>query len=428
LGLFVMVTSPTSRGSRGSRLGPLLAFLRTAVALGLAVSLAAGLAPSARAEGLDDARDKVRKELAETKKDISDDLDAVAEAADKLAASRVQLTKAKAALGSVKKELAAAKEADAQVAADLEAAETAAAQAAADVVKAEGEVAKQEALIGVVVRSAYQQQSTLVGWTMILGAETPNDLAQRMQWSTTLFDSSTTQLDRLTALQASLEQAKLAKDAAEADLVVKRDTSAAHVTKVKKLTQDASARAAEVTALVAAHATLKAEAEEELEASQAEYLALQAQEKTIAAKIRAAEKKYKTVNSGGFIRPVDAPSGSGFGLRFHPILHYWRMHWGTDFGAKCGAPLYAMADGRVVSAGPTSIGFGNYTIISYGKVKGANVSSGYAHQSKVVVKAGQLVKQGQLVGYVGTTGLSTGCHLHLQIYRDGVRVNPMKYL
>ena len=104
------------------------------------------------------------------------------------------------------------------------------------------------------------------------------------------------------------------------------------------------------------------------------------------------------------------------------------MHWGQDFGAACGAPLYAMADGKVTSAGWTSNGFGNYTIISNGRVNGAYLSSGYAHQSKVVVRAGQSVRQGQLVGYVGTTGLSTGCHLHLQIYRDGVRVNPMKYL
>ena len=56
------------------------------------------------------------------------------------------------------------------------------------------------------------------------------------------------------------------------------------------------------------------------------------------------------------------------------------------------------------------------------------MASGYAHQSKVIVRAGQKVKQGQVVGYVGTTGLSTGCHLHLQIYRNGVRVNPMRYL
>ncbi|HSK33720.1 MAG TPA: M23 family metallopeptidase, partial [Propionicimonas sp.] len=170
----------------------------------------------------------------------------------------------------------------------------------------------------------------------------------------------------------------------------------------------------------------KAEAQDELEQTQAQYKALEKQEARIAAKLRKAG--YNVVNNGGFIKPVDAPAGSPFGLRYHPILHYWRMHWGTDFGAACGEPIRAMANGKVVSAGWTSYGFGNYTIISYGRVKGASVASGYAHQSKVIVHAGQKVKQGQVVGYVGTTGLSTGCHLHLQIYRNGLRVNPMRYL
>ena len=220
----------------------------------------------------------------------------------------------------------------------------------------------------------------------------------------------------------------MAKAAAEAELTAKRRASAAHLDQIRDLTADADARAAGVAELVAANAKLKAEAEDELEGTQEQYQALQAQEKKIAARIRAAERRYRIVNTGGFIRPTDAPAGSAFGLRLHPILHYWRMHWGTDFGAACGAPLRAMADGRVISAGWTTVGFGNYTIISYGKVRGAYVSSGYAHQSKVLVKPGQKVKQGQVVGYVGTTGLSTGCHLHLQIYRDGVRVNPMNYL
>ena len=88
-----------------------------------------------------------------------------------------------------------------------------------------------------------------------------------------------------------------------------------------------------------------------------------------------------------------------------------------------------MADGRVVSAGWTSYGFGNYTIISYGRINGAYLASGYAHQSRVVVHAGQKVKQGpdgRLRGHA--PDCRTGCHLHLQVYRDGVRVNPMHYL
>lgn len=425
----MLVTSPTSRGARASRPGPLLAFARIGVSFGLSLALTVGLTASASAKGdLDDQRDQVRKELAQTKKEIKADEVAVAEAADQLADSKSRLVKARSALAGAKQKLADAKSADAKVAAELAEAEAAAAAAAKAVVVAQAEVEAQQVLIGRVVRSAYQQQSTLVGWTMVLGSETPGDLAQRLQWSTTLFDSSTSELDRLTAMEESLALARAAKDAAEADLAAKRQASAEHVAAVKKLTAEAADRADDVANLVKANAELKAAAEDDLAASEDEYRALEKEEKSLSAKIRAAERKYRIVNTGGFIRPVDAPAGSPFGLRFHPILQYWRMHWGTDFGAACGAPIRAMADGRVVSAGWTTYGFGNYTIISYGKVRGDYVSSGYAHQSKVVVKAGQKVKQGDIVGYVGTTGLSTGCHLHLQVYRDGTRVNPMKYL
>jgi murein DD-endopeptidase MepM/ murein hydrolase activator NlpD len=163
-----------------------------------------------------------------------------------------------------------------------------------------------------------------------------------------------------------------------------------------------------------------------LEGSQKQYSQLQKAEAKLSVKIRNATGNYS--NPHGFIKPVNASAGSGFGLRFHPILHYWRMHWGTDFGASCGAPIRAMANGKVIQAGWTTYGFGNFTLISYGHMLGANMVSGYAHQSKIIVHSGQHVKQGQVVGYVGTTGLSTGCHLHLQIYRNGIRVNPMKYL
>ena len=132
-------------------------------------------------------------------------------------------------------------------------------------------------------------------------------------------------------------------------------------------------------------------------------------------------------SSKGFIRPVNVSPGSPFGLRYHPILHVWRMHRGTDFGATCGMAIYAANDGRVASAGRQG-GFGNYTVIDHGIIGGKYVSTGYAHQSRIIVHRGQRVKQGQLIGYVGTTGLSTGCHLHLQVYVNGGVVNPMRYI
>lgn len=420
------VSSPTSRSARGHRLGTLATALRVALVGTLLSGLVVGLAPTASADNLGDARAKVRKALVQTKKEIASDKLAVADASSKLESSQAKLAKAKSELAHVLKKLDAAKAADAVIAADLKLAEAALETATAAADKAQADVAEQQALVGVVVRSAYQQHNTLIGLTLILGSDTPAELAQRVQWSTTIFDTSTAQLDRLETLQEQLDTAKAARTAAEADIAKQREATADHVRQVRELTDDAAARKAEVAELVATNAKLKAGAQDELEQTQAQYKALEKQEAKIAAKLR--KSNYDITNRNGFIKPVNASSGSAFGMRFHPILHYWRMHWGTDFGAGCGAPIRAMANGRVVTAGWTTYGFGNYTIISYGHMYGANLASGYAHQSKVVVHAGQKVEQGQIVGYVGTTGLSTGCHLHLQIYRNGARVNPMRYL
>jgi murein DD-endopeptidase MepM/ murein hydrolase activator NlpD len=246
-------------------------------------------------------------------------------------------------------------------------------------------------------------------------------------------------MSRLEELEARLVALEDAATKAEADVAAKNKAAKAKVAEIKELTDEAAAQASKVSALVAANKKAKEAAEDELEASEKEYKKLQAKEAEIQKQIeeaarKAAEEakknKEKQITTTGFVYPVDAKPGSPFGMRYHPILHYWRMHWGQDFGAKCGAPLYAMADGTVTQTIPTrsSHGLGNYTIISYGLYKGKPISSGYAHQSKIIVSAGQSVKKGQVVGYVGTTGLSTGCHLHLQIYYNGSRVNPMQFL
>ncbi|MFZ0530812.1 MAG: hypothetical protein WAL91_09770, partial [Propionicimonas sp.] len=120
-----MVTSPTTRRARGDRPGSLRRCLRAGTALLLAGCLLGGLAPSARAEDLNDAQDQVRKALVKAKAEIASDKAALAEAADKLAASQAELARARSALVAVKRKLKAARDADAQVAADLAAAEAA---------------------------------------------------------------------------------------------------------------------------------------------------------------------------------------------------------------------------------------------------------------------------------------------------------------
>ncbi len=119
--------------------------------------------------------------------------------------------------------------------------------------------------------------------------------------------------------------------------------------------------------------------------------------------------------------PVDgARLTSGFGMRFHPLLSYSRMHQGVDFGARHGAPIYAAASGKVDYAAPHG-GHGNFVRLRHNN----ELVTGYAHMSRFAVKRGQSVTQGQVIGYVGSTGISTGPHLHYEVWLRSRPVNPM---
>ena len=119
--------------------------------------------------------------------------------------------------------------------------------------------------------------------------------------------------------------------------------------------------------------------------------------------------------------PVDgARLTSGFGMRFHPLLSYSRMHQGVDFGARHGSPIYAAASGKAEFVGPHG-GHGNYIRLAHNN----DLKTAYAHMSRFAIKRGQSVTQGQVIGYVGSTGVSTGPHLHYEVWLKGKPVNPM---
>ena len=122
----------------------------------------------------------------------------------------------------------------------------------------------------------------------------------------------------------------------------------------------------------------------------------------------------------GFVMPVaGAHKTSGFGWRMHPLLGYSRMHQGTDYGAAYGSPIRAVTDGIVNFAGWHG-GHGNMVKLTHN----GGLGTGYAHMSRIAVAPGARVAQGQIIGYVGSTGLSTGPHLHFEVYRGGVAVSP----
>lgn len=124
-------------------------------------------------------------------------------------------------------------------------------------------------------------------------------------------------------------------------------------------------------------------------------------------------------HKGMMAMPVAGHVTSGYGMRFHPILNFMKMHKGMDIGAPYGSPIHAAMSGTVVFAGRSG-GYGNFVKLMHG----GGLASGYGHMSHIAVAPGTRVQQGQVIGYVGSTGLSTGPHLHYELWRNGVSVNP----
>lgn len=124
-------------------------------------------------------------------------------------------------------------------------------------------------------------------------------------------------------------------------------------------------------------------------------------------------------SGGGMTQPVPGAISSSYGLRMHPILGYARMHRGLDFRGGHGTPIVAVADGVVSRAGWAG-GYGNQVRLNHA----GGLATSYSHMSRMAVSAGTRVRQGQVIGYIGSTGLSTGPHLHFETYRNGVTINP----
>jgi murein DD-endopeptidase MepM/ murein hydrolase activator NlpD len=130
-----------------------------------------------------------------------------------------------------------------------------------------------------------------------------------------------------------------------------------------------------------------------------------------------------SVSGSGYQWPVSGNLGSGFGMRLHPILGYYRMHYGLDIGGNGGAPIWAAKDGIVITAGWQG-GFGNCVVIAHD----GGIATLYAHMSSIGVSVGQSVGRGSVIGYVGSTGLSTGPHLHFEVHQGGTPVDPRPFL
>ena len=114
---------------------------------------------------------------------------------------------------------------------------------------------------------------------------------------------------------------------------------------------------------------------------------------------------------------------SGFGPRIDPIYKTKKFHAGMDFSAKTGTPIYATGNGKVIRVRKSRKGYGNHVKIDHGY----GYVTLYAHMQKYIVKKGQKVKRGEVIGYVGNTGKSVAPHLHYEVHKNGKKVNPVNF-
>ena len=143
--------------------------------------------------------------------------------------------------------------------------------------------------------------------------------------------------------------------------------------------------------------------------------------------IELAKNKSKMLASIPAIQPVANKDlkrmTSGYGYRIHPIYKTRKMHYGMDYSAKVGTEIYATGDGIISKVKRSKRGYGNYVKINHG----FGYETLYAHMSRYIVKKGQKVKRGEVIGYVGNSGISTAPHLHYEVRKDNKKINPVNF-
>ena len=261
-----------------------------------------------------------------------------------------------------------------------------------------------------------------------------NDLYELLTFNEVMQDISikdTEIMDNMKAAKSALEADKVELEAQRKELKGQKaelDTQNYQM-KAKQSELNSSISAAQLSAQDAQKAQKAAQA-----AIESDELNYEAVKKEIQKLIAAAASSKPQLSFTGFACPLKSYTrvSSEYGWRKNPVSGVNRLHAGIDLAAPGGTPIYAAASGYVQVAGWSSGGYGNYVIIYHGSMSDGNAySTLYGHMRSVATSAGKYVKQGELIGYVGSTGNSTGNHLHLEVWKGGKKanaVNPRGYI
>ncbi|HZE41302.1 MAG TPA: M23 family metallopeptidase [Stackebrandtia sp.] len=403
-----------------------------------AVALATALALSPGTAAADPGNDKsvADRKVAEAEATLEDATQAAREAGKKLAAVEHRLPGAKDRLNAARGAVAAAQVVADSAADDADAARARHHRAIGHLDSEQHAVHKARQQLGDMVSELYEGKG-LAAFNSALGSHDVFQAVDRMSYVNMLARRQAEALDAVTRARQNAKvasnRAAAAKDEAEAAETAAADALDAAQAKADK----AETAKATVDGLVDRKSDALSVAQRERRKSLKQYRQAEAESKRIAARLRAhgsgdghARAPASSSHSGGggggssgLIMPVNGWKSSEFGYRYDPYYHVWQLHAGTDFAAPEGTPIHAAAAGTVVQAGWNG-GYGNYTCIYHHD----NLSTCYGHQSAIYVSVGQHVSQDQTIGAVGTTGASTGDHLHFEVRINGVPKQPLGWL
>ncbi len=426
----------------------LAALLAVAVVSGWAFSAALAAPPaSSQVYGKSDYDDEIakankkakqmEKELEQLEHDLEDTDDAILETNAKIVRLEAKLPILEAEAKKATERYDAAKVQQKIVADKLKAAIALDEEIARQIQEDEARVEELKITLGALAREQYMDAGGSDSLALVFGAESSSDFVNRFAAQSSAARVQANALDEIEEIAATNRNRGARQEAvreyieelkAEADALVKEARAAKKAAQEKKDAVDAALK--QLSELKAKLAKQRSEAiakQKEIERKQEK---VRKKILELVKKKLAQERALNPTPMGkGYLSfPTKVPYiTSNYGNRYHPVLHYWRLHAGTDFRAYCGTAIYSAAEGRVEWAQPMG-GFGNQVMLDHGIVKGNSVLTSYNHLSRFAVKKGQYVTRGQLVGYSGSTGTSTACHLHFEVYVNGKTVDPMSIL
>lgn len=428
--------------------------------LAAAAILAAGMLTGpvvspASAEGSKDdkiaERAEVDQQLEDLRIELSDVNDDLAGTYLALAETELLIPQAQQDLEDARVALGEAQEEDRKVGERLTEAEEEERRLSGEVETGQEEVDRSDDELATVALSAYKGGGMPSPSSVYVGNSSPQDAVDRSMNYRLTMASQGTRLDslrtdqsvtensaeRLSAVREEIKQLKIdAEDALERTRVAEEEATEAkneldalyetQKTQRDDLEAKKTKYEGDQKSLETRSSTLDDEIEElaEQEREREERLKAQQQQKSSGGSAPVAGSAN---TGGGWVYPVNARLNSNFGWRVHPIYGTKKLHAGVDFPVACGVPVGAAHSGRVIARTYNS-GAGNKLIVSHGIMNGRLVTTSYHHLQGFAKPVGAQVSAGETVGYVGTTGSSTGCHLHFETHEDGNAVNPAKYL